>query len=228
MSDSVHINKLCILIPAYHEEKQIGSLVRDVLTYVPHVLVIDDGSRDRTAQEAERAGAVVLRHAVNRGKGAALLTGIRHAENSSFMWLITMDGDGQHHPREIPVFIKKYAETGLPALIGNRMQACETMPLIRVWTNRCMSRLISRIVQQPIPDTQCGYRMYHRDLFPLLHVAAGRFETESEQLLHLGRSGIAMGSVPVSTVYRDEKSKIKPLRDTFRFARMIYRFYRMS
>lgn len=218
--------KVTVVIPAYREEEGIYDLVRSVLAHTPDVVVIDDGSRDNTAARAEEAGAVVLRHNENRGKGEALKTGFRYARDQACDLVITMDADGQHSPDEIPRFIEAYRRTGIPILLGNRMPEMDRMPRVRRWTNRIMSWMLSRIMKQYIPDTQCGFRMFRSDVLPFLTADAHRFAAESEMLLHLSERGFRIDSVRVSTIYGDEKSRIKPSVDTIRFFVMIHRYRR--
>ena len=110
----------CVVIPAYLEARFIGDLVRRVRTVIPDVFVVDDGSSDATASAAEAAGAMVLRHTLNRGKGAALETGLAQARACGYAFVVTMDGDGQHDPAELPRFLEAYRGGATPVLVGNR------------------------------------------------------------------------------------------------------------
>ena len=186
-------------------------------------MVVDDGSPDGTAREAERAGAVVLKHPVNKGKGVALATAFQYATEHDFECVITMDGDGQHDPADIPAFLEAYGKFSWPVILGNRMCDTRHMPPVRRWTNRFMSWLLSRQMAQTIPDTQCGYRLYKCSILPGRGVDAERFAAESEILMVLAESGATMGSIPIRVIYRDEKSKIRPMRDTWRFFQMLVR-----
>lgn len=219
-------HKFCVTIPAFHEESKIGAVVRAVREQGLDVVVIDDGSGDRTAAEAEAAGAKVVVHPQNMGKGVALNTGFTYARENGYNAVITMDADGQHAPAEAAKFIEAYVRTGIPVLIGNRMADAENMPRIRLWTNRFMSWMLSRVMDQYVPDTQCGYRLYRCDVLPFVSARSERFAAESEMLLHIAGRGIKIGSVRVSTIYADEKSKVNPLTDTFRFISMILRYRR--
>jgi glycosyltransferase involved in cell wall biosynthesis len=212
----------CVLIPGYHEEGRIGAVVREVLQYVAAVVVIDDGSTDKTADEARDAGATVLVHEVNKGKGAALETGFTWAREQGFDCLITMDADGQHAPGDLPGFLEAYRLHGTPVLIGNRMDDPVGMPFIRRMTNMYMSGLLSRHMGQRVPDTQNGYRLYKTEVLQGITCGA-RFDAESEILLTLAGRGVKMGAVPIQVIYGDEKSKIHPVRDTVRFFRMLRR-----
>ena len=215
-----------VLVPSFQEEARIAEVVSGVLRYCRNVIVIDDGSADRTAEEAARAGAVVLKHEANRGKGAALNTGFAHARQEGYEFVITLDADGQHDPSDIPAFVETYRSTGVPVIIGNRMDRASGMPWIRRATNRFMSWLLSRRIGQRVPDSQCGYRLYGREALPLLSTDSDRFAAESEVLLGLGEQGIRMGHVPIKVIYGEEKSKIRPVRDTVRFFGMLRRHRR--
>jgi len=213
--------RCCAVIPAFNEGGRIGATVKGVLGYCPWVLVVDDGSADATAAEAEAAGAQVLRHVKNQGKGASLDDGIRQAVNQGTEVILTMDGDGQHAPEDIPAFLDAYRRTGVGVLVGNRMADPRTMPLVRRLTNRFMSWLLSRQMGQRVPDTQCGYRLYRADVIGGVSLKSGGFAAESEVLLVLAERGVRMGAVPIRVIYGDEKSKIRPIRDTLRFFKML-------
>ncbi len=222
--------KTCVLIPACNEEGRVGAVVREVRDYCPDVVVIDDGSADRTAAAAAGAGATVLAHVHNQGKGAALQTGFDHAREHGYDLAITLDADGQHAPADIPAFLKAYERTGSPLLVGNRMDNPAGMPWLRRRTNRFMSGLLSRLMGQYVPDTQCGFRLYHRSAFPQgpYDAASRRFAAESEVLLRLALQGRKIGAVPIQTIYGSEKSKIHPVADTLRFFRMLRRFKKIK
>lgn len=210
-----------VLIPAYHEGGRIGAVVREVLPFCARVVVVDDGSADDTAAAAREAGATVLVHACNQGKGAALQTGFDYAREQGAAFVLTMDGDGQHAPADIPGFLAAFARGDAKVLIGNRMEDPKAMPFVRRMTNRFMSWLLSRKMGQRVPDTQNGFRLYRTDVLPDMSGGEARFAAESEILLILARHGVRIGSVPVRIIYGDERSKIRPVRDTLRFIRML-------
>jgi glycosyltransferase involved in cell wall biosynthesis len=218
------------LIPAYLEGRHIHEVATRVLAVLDHLLVVDDGSKDATETEAKRAGAEVVSHTANQGKGAAIKTGLAAlAARPGLEYVMLLDGDGQHLPEEIPRFLEEANRSHAALLVGNRMSDVRTMPLVRKLTNRFMSWQISRVVGQAIPDTQCGFRMVRRDLLqPLSGAASARFDFETEMLSIASRLGHAIAAVPVSTVYGDEKSKIRPLRDTLRFYRLLNRLRRSA
>jgi len=228
--------KGCVIIPAYLEERRIRGVVQNVLQYIQPVIVIDDGSPDQTSAEASSAGATVIKHDQNLGKGAALNTGFAYAIKQKFDYVITMDADGQHSPADIPTFVEAYERTarlhryakhcgqGVSALVGNRMDAPTGMPLVRKLTNMFMSWYLSKQMGQHVPDTQSGFRLYAAHALPFLATQSTRYAAESETLLRLAVKKIKINSVPITVIYRDEKSKIRPFRDTIRFFRMVRRF----
>jgi glycosyltransferase involved in cell wall biosynthesis len=214
------------VIPAYHEEKHIADVVRRTKQELEHVLVVDDGSSDDTAAQARLAGAEVITHPQNRGKGETIKTGLRHWLDRNLTWVVVLDADGQHLPEEIERFIEAATSDGASLLIGNRMKDVSSMPLVRRAVNRYMSNKISRVCGQTIPDTQCGFRMLHRHLIPDLLGGSERFDYETEMLIIASRKGFRIESVPITTVYSDEVSSIHPVRDTIRFFKLMRRYRR--
>jgi glycosyltransferase involved in cell wall biosynthesis len=217
--------KAALIIPAYREEKHVGDIVRRTRQQLDHVLVVDDGSSDKTAQRARDAGAEVIVHNQNRGKGEAIKTGLRHWLDRQFVHVIILDADGQHLPEEIDRFIAAAASAAGPSFfLGNRMKNLTGMPFVRRIVNRYMSDQISRVCGQKIPDTQCGFRMLDRQLIPELLGGMERFDYETEMLIIASRQGYRIESVPITTVYSDEVSNIRPVSDTLRFLKLMRRY----
>jgi glycosyltransferase involved in cell wall biosynthesis len=214
---------VCAIIPAFGEEQFIGTVVRGILAHLDHVVVVDDHSPDQTTGAAREAGAEVIRHTENLGKGAAIKTGLAKVAGS-FGFFLFMDGDGQHDPAEIPKFLAKATETEAHLVVGNRMWNTATMPAIRRWTNKFMSWQISRLCGQELPDSQCGYRLASGALLPLLRESSDGFAFETESLLLTAQNGFQIEYVPVRTIYRDERSKIKPVRDTWRYLNILAKY----
>jgi glycosyltransferase involved in cell wall biosynthesis len=222
-------SKAAALIPAYGEEKHIGEVVLRTRAVLEHVLVVDDGSMDKTADHARAAGAEVIVHPQNRGKGESIKTGLRHWLGRQFDFVIIVDADGQHRPEEIDRFLRVAAsENRVALLIGNRMNDVARMPRLRRAVNRYMSKKISDVCGQEIPDTQCGFRLIHRQLIPEVLGGTARFDYETEMLFILSRRDFRIESVPISTVYSDEVSSIHPVRDTIRFAKLMWRYRNLS
>ena len=213
--------KICVLIPTYNAAKTIQSLVTGIRKYIPDVLVIDDGSWDRTAQLAGLAQARVIYNPINHGKGAVLRQGFEQILKEEYDSVLTMDGDGQHSPDEIPSFIEKALEEKADLIIGNRLQEKAEMPTIRWMTNHTMSFFISKLIRQKIQDTQCGYRLIHRTVLQKTQLKSMRYEGESELVMQAVRSGFKVVSVPIRSIYNGETSQIRPFRDTLRFIRLL-------
>jgi glycosyltransferase involved in cell wall biosynthesis len=220
--------RIAAVIPAYNEEKRIGEVVRRTRQKLDDVLVVDDGSADKTAGRAREAGAEVIVHEINRGKGETIKTGLRHWLERQFDFVIILDADGQHRPEEIDRFIAAALSVDEAKMIlGNRMKDAASMPRVRRIVNRWMSQQISALCGQEIPDTQCGFRLLHRQLIPELLGGAARFDYETEMLIIASRKGFRIGSVPISTVYSDEVSSIHPVRDTIRFFKLMRRYKKL-
>lgn len=216
------------LIPAYCEQRFIADVVTRTRAQLPEVLVVDDGSPDRTAACAREAGAEVIVHEVNQGKGVAIQTGMRALAERGVDFVLILDADGQHLPEEIPRFLEAASQRPEQRMfIGNRMHHVADMPKARRYTNRFMSGQISLLCGQRIPDTQCGFRLIHRNLVPRLLTGdqAGRFDYETEMLILTSWAGEKIGAVPISTVYGEEVSSIHPVRDTGRFLKLMGRYW---
>lgn len=219
---------IAAVIPAYQEQQHVGDVAQRVRTQLEHVLVVDDGSTDATADRARAAGVDVVVHPQNRGKGESIKTGLRYWLDRGSEYVVLLDADGQHLPEEISRFVSATAsESGAKIFVGSRMNDIRTMPLLRRMVNRYMSNKISRVCGQQIPDTQCGFRMLHRDIIPEVLSGASRFEYETEMLIVASQKGYRIVSVPITTIYSDEVSSINPVRDTLRFFKLMRRYTKL-
>jgi len=207
------------VIPCLNESRTIASVVDSVREFLPTVFVIDDGSSDRTGDLAKAAGAKVIRNQHPRGKGAALQAGWQRARELRFTWALALDGDGQHAASDIPRFFESADRTRAELVIGNRMANPNGMPRLRRFVNRWMSARISSLVGVPLPDSQCGFRLMNLKTWEKLPVKATHFEIESDVLLAFAGHRRGIEFVPIEVIYKDERSKIHPLRDTIRWAR---------
>ena len=157
------------VIPCHNEGTAIAALVSALRRQVPVVLVVDDGSTDETALLAKGAGATVIRHERNRGKGAALRSGLSQLFKQGFEWAVTLDGDGQHAPEDLPALLRCAGQTGARLVVGNRMDNARAMPWLRRQVNWWMSRKLSQRAGRHLPDTQSGFRLIHLStLYPEL------------------------------------------------------------
>ncbi|MFH1769009.1 MAG: glycosyltransferase family 2 protein, partial [Candidatus Omnitrophota bacterium] len=162
--------KVWVLIPAYNEAARIGPFLEELNKKDVSVLVIDDGSSDRTYDIAREKADIALRNEKNIGKGVSLKTAIAFLlANINFDYIITMDADGQHSPCDIDSFLKE-ADNNAAFVIGNRMNNPCGMPKLRVITNKLMSFMLSKMVRQKIPDSQCGFRLIKREVLERLTI----------------------------------------------------------
>jgi len=212
------------ILPALNAARFLTELIGEIRSLQPEcrILVVDDGSTDGTADTASSAGAEVITHEVNQGKGEALKTGYAWAQDQKLDWVFTMDSDGQHLPGEMQGFREAADRGGFDVVVGTRMARTESMPWTRKKTNQFTSWVISRLAGQDIPDSQNGYRLYRTACFAGLTLKTSRYDSESEILVRMARRGYRIGSVPVTTVYGDETSSINPFVDTGRFFRLVF------
>ncbi|MEW5990246.1 MAG: glycosyltransferase family 2 protein [Chloroflexota bacterium] len=203
------------LVPAHDEAPRIGAVVRAAAAHLP-VLVVDDGSSDATAEVAATAGATVISQHPNQGKGAALRAGFARAIADGALAVVTLDGDGQHDPAELPRFVA--AERAQPSelIVGRRDFG--RMPLVRRLSNTAGTILLSVAVGRWIPDNQSGYRLIGRRLMAaMLASREAGFAFEVEMIAVCLREGWPIRWLPISTIYGDERSHIRPLRHLHEF-----------
>lgn len=215
------------VVPAFSEARSIAAVVEGLLPFVQQVIVVDDGSKDGTAEVAEAAGAMVIRHGSNRGKGSALRSGIDRAiELPGWTHLLTIDGDLQHLPEEVPILLRAAEETGADLVLGQRTFGRAAMPAARYYANRIGSRALSAFLGVPVLDTQCGFRVFRAEMIRRLALTATGYEIETEMLVKVRRRGGRIVSAPVTAVYTGSVSKLRPVRDTTRtcFLAVYYRY----
>lgn len=216
--EKIDKDELCIVVPAYNEERHIGGLLDRLAPMEYKVIVVDDGSVDKTSDIASGYNFVILhRLSCNEGKGVAIKEGLAIAKKSGFKWAILMDADGQHLPEDIPSFLSKaFSDVGM--VCGNRMHNPEGMPLLRRWVNRIMSVIISVYTFDSIPDTQCGYRLIRLSAIDPDKLTSDRYEIETDIILRVREEGWKIVSTNITSVYHNTAvSYINPFRDTMRF-----------
>jgi glycosyltransferase involved in cell wall biosynthesis len=210
--------RTCALIPAFNEAPYIADVVGRARQQVEEVVVIDDGSSDGTADIARAAGATCLQLPGNSGKASALRAGIAYAHDRGFTYVVTLDGDGQHLPEDIPVMLRVAQETGADLIIGARRFDRALMPRSRYFSNVIGSRLASALVGCEVRDSQSGFRLFRLDKLDEGKLRSRCYELEMEILIKMARSGCTITHVPIRMVYDDgqARSKMKPVRDTIR------------
>ncbi len=216
-------SQICVLIPAYNAEDTIGEIIKGCKRYVRDVIVVDDGSSDRTSLISKAEGAFVLRHEKNMGKGMALRTGFSYTLSEGYDGVITIDADGQHNPSDIPLFLNRYSEDRPDIIIGNRMVKKERLPKYRYYTNLVGIFFISKATGQVLDDSQSGFRLYRREVIEEINLNTSGFETETEILIKAGRKGCRIVSIPVDVSYKDGKSNYRPVVDTYRISILVLR-----
>ena len=215
--------KTVVLIPAHNEAKTIGDLVKTIVALGYDVIVVDDGSVDDTAILAKTQGAQVVSTYKKSGKGNALRLAFVQALGQGYDLVITLDGDGQHAVSDIANFLECYQKSHADIVNGDRMHNPVGMPWLRRMTNRFMSWMISLVCRQKINDTQCGFRLITSKVLKSIELKSNDFEIETEMLIKASKNGFRIASTPIQTIYRNEVSKINPIRDTLRFIRYISR-----
>jgi glycosyltransferase involved in cell wall biosynthesis len=206
------------VIPCWNEATTIRSVVDGAMREVSAVWVVDDGSSDSTKVEAEGAGAKVIRHETNLGKGAAVRDGLAAARAAGFEIAVILDGDGQHDPAEIPKLLDA-ARASADLVIGNRMSACTAMDRTRRFVNRWMSARMERRFGVTCPDSQCGFRCVRLEAWEKMKWRENRFELESEMIASFARAGLKIAFVPVACLRARRPSRIHPIVDTLRWFR---------
>jgi glycosyltransferase involved in cell wall biosynthesis len=188
------------------------------------ILLVDDGSTDDSSLTVAPLGCHIIRHPENRGKGAALWTGIQWGLHHDKQWFLLMDADGQHPAESIPLFLDAVQNSDDTFITGNRLGDMSDMPYHRRLSNRLTSWVVSKKIGHRIPDSQCGFRLIHQSCLEGFEPKTCHYETETEILLHAANRGARFRSVIIPTIYQGQQSGIHNLRDTFRFIRLILGF----
>ncbi len=219
------MNYIGVVIPAYNAEKSIGGIIKSLIEsgFEPNtIIVVDDGSKDRTVAVALDYRVDVLTNEKNLGKGASLNRGFKRAISKGLKKVFTIDADGQHRTSDIKKFLKIENEYDL--IIGMRLKNSPDMPFIRRIVNRTTSLVISLLGKKYVPDVQSGFRLIDLKIFDKIQLKTKNFQTESELVYKAVKNGYRLGFVPIATLYNSERSYIMPLIDTIRFINMAVRF----
>jgi len=212
------------VIPAFQAAASLARVVAGARTVAP-VFVVDDGSTDGTGDVGRGSGATVLRHETNRGKGAALATGIAAALATDANVIVTIDADGQHPPAEIPRLLAPIVDGSADLVLGARERS-GAMPLGRRFTNWLSARLATRIAGQGVTDAQTGFRAFTRGLAARVHPAGARYDYETAFLLGACDAGYRVTCVAIPTIYAGATSHFRPWADTWRVVRVFAQYAR--
>ena len=215
--------KTLLIIPALNEEPTIAVLVQAAKRHVPDIMVIDDGSEDATTLASALAGAMVHRLKTNMGKGDALKIAFAYATDKGYDRVITMDGDGQHDPEDLVNFLPLLE--GYDLILGNRMDNSSQVPLLRRIANLTSSLMVSVLCGRRIYDSQTGFRAYSTDLLRRVPLKASRYDLETEVIIKAARKGFRIGHARIQTIYADEVSRFRSIKDSGRFLLVILKSF---
>ncbi len=218
-----------ILIPAYNAENSLADLLESIQQHTAEfspekLIVVDDGSTDNTRTIARAYPVELISLPENRGKGAALKTGYAHFLSACRGdYLLTLDADLQHPPKNIPDFLQTAGRLNSRVIIGQRNFAPPAMPLMRVLSNTLTSQILSGLTGLPIPDSQCGFRLIHREVLKKMTLRENGFQLESEFFFRCRDLNVKIDFCPIPTVYNQYGSSMRHVHDTVKFLQLLGR-----
>ena len=190
-----------VCIPAFNEEHIIDKVIKNCLKYADQVVVCDDGSVDGPHDIADAAGANVIRHEKNFGKGEALQSLFKFARHSNFDIIVTIDGDGQFLPEEIPKLVKKIESGESDIVIGYRFDDTTEMPNYRKFGNKMLDKMANMVAEMAVSDTQSGFRAYSKNIIKLIDFKKKGFGADTEILISAAKNGARISEEKVSVIY---------------------------
>jgi glycosyltransferase involved in cell wall biosynthesis len=221
LNSSKKKNNVAAIIPFYNERRTINTVISQTLLYVHHVIAVNDGSIDDSLNIITESDDITLISFDNNiGKGSALEAGLKKGVELGYKYLVTIDADLQHNPREIPFLLNALDKFDI--VIGNRLNNLKGMPFQRILSNRITSFLLSIKTGQKLVDSQCGFRAYISEVIKNVNTRNPGYEAESEMLIMASRKNYKIGFVNISTIYGNEKSKMNPYKTTFGFIKILF------
>lgn len=193
--------KIFAVIPAYNEETNIRNIISETKKYIKNIIVVDDGSKDKTSEKSKKEGVIVLKHIINLGKGAALKTGCDYALKHGADKIIVLDADAQHEPSQIPDFLKQLENADV--VLGYRKPNKE-MPFILKYGNWFINKITKLLYGINLHDTQCGYRAFTSDAYKKIRWKASNYSMESEMIANIGKRNLKYKEMPIKTIYADK------------------------
>lgn len=209
------MDKVFIVIPAFNEAKAIAGVISDLKAEgYRNIVIVDDGSRDNTSEVAKKSGAIVLRHIINRGKGAATQTGLDAAKLLDADYVVTIDADGQHNPKEIKSLLKILQSQAVDVVLGSRLMSANKIPFSRKIANIIGNVLTYIFYGIYVSDSQSGFRGYNKKALSLIKTTFDRYEFESEVLHQMHIHKLSYTEVPITVRYSDySMNKWKSIKD---------------
>lgn len=192
---------LIAVVPAWNEEHTIGEVLDGLRPCVDRIVVVDDGSTDRTAEIASGRGVGVVRHAVNRGLGAAIGTGIAAALATGADAILTFDADGQHAPEDVPAVVQQILDGLADLVIGTRLADPRGMPVVRRLANTAGNLTTRILFGARVTDSQSGFRAFSRRAAELIRIKTDRMEVSTEIIAEAHRLGLRIAEVPIQSRY---------------------------
>jgi len=204
------LNVVCI--PAYNEEVKIKEVVKKALPYVDKVIVCDDGSTDNTAALAKKAGAIVISHETNLGYGAAISTLFDYCRKNNAEIMVTLDGDGQHAPDQVPDLINVILKHHVDVVIGSRsLKDDNDLPSYRKTGIKIITATMNSATNLKVTDSQSGFRAYSKAAIDLIHPSESGMSVSTEILLKISNNGLSIAEVPINISYTGDTSTEHPV-----------------
>ena len=218
----------CIIIPAYQAAETLPPLLKYITMQFAEndIFIVDDGSTDQTSDIMNHYPKIhLIKHSVNRGKGAALQSGFRAAYRLGYQFAVCLDADLQHDPNYISYFIATQKQKHADLVLGVRDFTFRAMPFHRILSNTITSFLISIRTGRRIHDSQCGYRLLNLKIVQPFQFSENGFQFESEVLIKLLLAGFKYTEVKIPTIYCTNHSSINNVKDTYKFIRLFFKSY---
>jgi glycosyltransferase involved in cell wall biosynthesis len=213
---------ICVVIPTYNNEKTLAAVIDSVLEYITSIVVVNDGSTDRTSEilDQYKGKIAIVSYTKNRGKGYALKCGFNCVQQRGYKYALTLDSDGQHYAEDIPAFVKTAEEHPNALIIGNRKLTQDNMPKKNTFANKFSNFWFALQTGVKLPDTQTGYRLYPLEKMRRLRPFTSRYEAELELLVRCAWRGIKLVAMPVRVYYAPEGERVSHFRPAVDFFRI--------
>lgn len=203
------VQRVCVVVPAYNESAVVEDVIRSALLifrqskYSVDIALVNDGSKDSTADEARKGGAIVINHILNSGAGGATATGLSYANQHSYDIAATMDADGQHDPKDVLRGIDELIEQRADLLIGSRLIDSQGMSRVKILGNKGLSLITYMLFGVNTTDSQSGLRIYSRNALEQLRWKTSGYEFCSEMIWRASQLGLKISEYPIQAIYTD-------------------------